>query len=97
MTKLENRPAYLPPDPLGMIASGPGSSSMTKVYAELDEVAAVAPAWHAEFEETDLFNLDSPDLVALLDTAPTNTARAFLAGVMAARLHLFNVTGREIF
>jgi hypothetical protein len=97
MTQLENRPVHVPPDPLDLIASGPGSTSMTKVYAELDKVAAIAPAWHAEFEETDLFNLDNLALVALLDTAPTNTARAFLAGVMAARLHLFNVTAREIF
>jgi hypothetical protein len=69
---------------------------MARVKADLESIAATDPDWFADFEDSDPDICPIADLIQLLDTAPTDTARGFLAGKLLMREAIAQITGRQL-
>jgi hypothetical protein len=74
----------------------PGAAAMARVKADLESIAATDPDWFAEFEDSDPDICPISDLIQLLDTAPNDTARGFLAGKLLMREAIAQITGRQL-
>jgi hypothetical protein len=75
----------------------PGAVAMARVKADLESIAATDPDWFADFEDSDPDICPIADLIRLLDTAPNDTARGFLAGKLLMREAIAQITGRPLF
>ena len=76
----------------------PGSAAMSKVFKALDQLADTHPEWNARFEDVGFLDTaEVADLTELLESAPTEMARGYLAGVIIMRLRIADMTGQPLF
>lgn len=76
--------------------SQPGVRSFMDCMAEIRALQSSHPEWFAYFEDTDPDVCSEADLFRMIDTAPSNVARAFLVGKMTLRQQIAAITGRPM-
>jgi hypothetical protein len=74
----------------------PGAAALDRIYNELQELEESDLEWYAQFDASDLMQSTQHELASLLETAPSCVARGFMAGVMAMRVHIAQMTLRPI-
>ena len=84
------------PAAMPVLAAMPGAAAMARVKADLESIGVTHPEWFAAFEDSDPDICQVSDLIELLDTAPTDTARGFLAGKLLMREAIALITGRPL-